>query len=351
MRILVTGGAGFIGSALIRHLIANTDHDVLNVDTLTYAGVLTSLVDVENSDRYRFIKADIIDARAMTEAINDFRPDLIAHLAAESHVDRSLDGPGAFIQTNVVGTYTLLQAAFEYWRSLGYEGRKAFRFHHISTDEVFGSLGNEGFFTESTPYDPRSPYSASKAGADHLVRAWGHSFGLPVLVTNCSNNYGPFHFPEKLIPLIIIRALLERPLPVYGDGLNVRDWLYVEDHVRALQVVFERAPAGETFNVGGNSERTNLAVVEAICDALDRRHPRADGASYRDQIEFVTDRPGHDRRYAIDASKIRQKLDWEPSVSFEEGIEKTVYWYLARRDWWEPLLGGRYDTSRLGKLG
>ena len=350
MRILVTGGAGFIGSALIRHLVANSAHEVLNVDKLTYAGVLTSLADVEHSERYRFLQADIADAGAMAAAVRDFRPDLIAHLAAESHVDRSLDGPGAFIQTNIVGTYTLLQVALDYWRTLKDERRAAFRFHHISTDEVFGSLGAGGLFTEATPYDPRSPYSASKAGADHLVRAWGHSFGLPVLVTNCSNNYGPYHFPEKLIPLVIIRALLGASLPVYGDGQNIRDWLYVEDHVRALQAVFEKAPAGETYNVGGNSERTNLAVVEAICKALDRRHPRADGASYTEQIEFVTDRPGHDRRYAIDASKIRQDLGWQPSVTFEEGIARTVDWYLDRRDWWEPLLGGRYDTSRLGRL-
>lgn len=351
MRILVTGGAGFIGSALVRHLIANTGHEVLNIDKLTYAGVLSSLCDVEASERYRFIQTDIADAEAMTEAISEFQPDLIAHLAAESHVDRSLDGPGAFIQTNIVGTYTLLQATLDYWRGLESERRTAFRFHHISTDEVFGSLGEDGFFTETTPYDPRSPYSASKAGADHLVRAWGHSFGLPVLVTNCSNNYGPYHFPEKLIPLIIIRALLRRALPVYGDGQNVRDWLFVEDHVRALQAVFEKAQAGETYNVGGNSERTNLAVVEAICAALDRRRPREDGVPYRQQIEFVGDRPGHDRRYAIDASKIRQDFGWEPSVTFEEGIAKTVDWYLARRDWWEPLLGDRYDTSRLGTLG
>ena len=350
MRILVTGGAGFIGSALIRHLVAHTDHDVLNVDKLTYAGVLTSLAEVERSERYRFIRADVADAAAMSDALREFQPDLIAHLAAESHVDRSLDGPGAFIQTNIVGTYTLLDAALDYWRGLKGERREAFRFHHISTDEVFGSLGDEGLFTEATPYDPRSPYSASKAGADHLVRAWGHSFGLPVLVTNCSNNYGPYHFPEKLIPLVIIRGLLGSSLPIYGDGQNVRDWLFVEDHVRALQAVFEKASAGETYNIGGNSERTNLAVVETICDALDRRHPRADGASYASQIEFVTDRPGHDRRYAIDASKARRELDWQPSVTFEEGIERTVDWYLDRRDWWEPLLGDRYDTSRLGQL-
>jgi len=350
MRILVTGGAGFIGSALVRHLIANTEHEVLNFDKLTYAGVLSSLAEVEDSERYTFVQADIADAEAVTKAIAGFQPDLIAHLAAESHVDRSLDGPGAFIDTNVVGTYTLLQAALDYWRGLDGERRMAFRFHHISTDEVFGSLGDEGLFTETTPYDPRSPYSASKAGADHLVRAWGHSFGLPVLVTNCSNNYGPYHFPEKLIPLIIIRALLGHPLPVYGDGQNIRDWLFVDDHVRALQAVFEQAAAGETYNVGGNSERTNLAVVEAICTALDRLHPRSDGVAYSEQIEFVTDRPGHDRRYAIDASKIRRELGWEPSMTFEEGIAKTVDWYLARRDWWEPLLGDRYDTSRLGTL-
>ena len=350
MRILVTGGAGFIGSALVRHLVANTEHEVLNFDKLTYAGVLSSLAEVEDSERYTFVRADIADAEAVRKAISGFQPDLIAHLAAESHVDRSLDGPGAFISTNIVGTYTLLQTATDYWRVLDGERRTAFRFHHISTDEVFGSLGDEGLFSETTPYDPRSPYSASKAGADHLVRAWGHSFGLPVLVTNCSNNYGPYHFPEKLIPLIIIRALLGHPLPVYGDGQNIRDWLFVDDHVRALQAVFEQAAAGETYNVGGNSERTNLAVVEAICTALDRRHPRSDGVAYCEQIEFVTDRPGHDRRYAIDASKIRRELGWEPTMTFEEGIAKTVDWYLARRDWWEPLLGDRYDTSRLGTL-
>ena len=350
MRILVTGGAGFIGSALVRHLVFKTDHDVVVVDKLTYAGVLSSLAEVERAEGYRFVRGDIADSAMMNATIDEFQPELIAHLAAESHVDRSLDGPGAFIQTNVVGTFYLLQCALEYWRSLEDGRRQAFRFHHISTDEVFGSLGDEGFFTETTPYDPRSPYSASKAAADHLVRSWGHSFGLPILVTNCSNNYGPYHFPEKLIPLIIIRALLGRPLPVYGDGQNVRDWLFVEDHVRALLTVFEQAPAGETYNIGGNSERTNLAVVEGICDVLDSRRPRADAVSYRNQIEFVTDRPGHDRRYAIDATKIRERLNWEPSVSFEEGIAKTVDWYLSRRDWWEPLLSDRYDTSRIGQL-
>ncbi len=350
MRILVTGGAGFIGSALVRHLLHNTNHDVLNIDKLTYAGVLTSLDEVAGHERYSFLQADITDAPAMARAIADFAPDLIAHLAAESHVDRSLQGPGAFIQTNVVGTFTLLEAALDYWRGLDEARRGRFRFHHISTDEVFGSLGQEGYFTETTPYDPRSPYSASKAGADHLVRAWGHSFGLPVLVTNCSNNYGPYHFPEKLIPLIIIRSLLGLSLPVYGDGQNVRDWLFVEDHVRALQAVFENAPPGETFNVGGNCEKTNLQVVQRICEALDERVARADGKSYSEQIEFVGDRPGHDRRYAIDASKIRLELGWEPSVTFKEGIARTVDWYLARRDWWEPLLGERYDTSRLGSL-
>ncbi len=348
MRILVTGGAGFIGSALIRQLINHSDHEVLNVDSLTYAGVLASLSEVESSERYSFVKADITDRDAIPRIFAEFEPDLIAHLAAESHVDRSLDGPAAFIETNLVGTFNLLQSALEYWRRMDTGRKEAFRFHHISTDEVFGSLGDEGLFTETTPYDPRSPYSASKAGADHLVRAWGHSFGLPVLVTNCSNNYGPYHFPEKLIPLIIIRAMLGLPLPVYGDGGNVRDWLYVEDHARALQTVFERAAPGESYNVGGNSERTNLQVVHVICDQLDKNHPRDDGRSYREQIEFVTDRPGHDRRYAIDASKIRDDLGWTPQVSFDEGIARTIDFYLTRRDWWEPLLGERYDTSRLG---
>ena len=348
MRILVTGGAGFIGSALVRHLIGETSHEVLNLDKLTYAGLLSSLAPIDGNPRYRFVKGDICDAALVARLLAEFQPDVIAHLAAESHVDRSIDGPGEFIQTNLVGTFTMLNQALGYWRGLSEERRTAFRFHHISTDEVFGSLGDEGFFTETTPYDPRSPYSASKAGSDHLVRAWGHTYGLPVLVTNCSNNYGPYHFPEKLIPLVIIRALAGEPLPVYGDGSNVRDWLYVEDHARALRAVFERGRPGETYNVGGNSERRNLEVVETICATLDRLSPRADGKAYSSQISFVADRPGHDHRYAIDASKIRAELGWEPQARFEDGIERTVGWYLENRDWWGDILAGRYDTGRLG---
>ena len=348
MRVFVTGGAGFIGSALIRHLIANSPHEVLNLDKLTYAGVLESLDEVADNPRYRFVRGDICDGPLVRSLLAEFQPDVIAHLAAESHVDRSIDGPADFIDTNIVGTFSMLEQALDYWRGLDPERQKSFRFHHISTDEVFGSLGIEGHFTEETPYDPRSPYSASKAASDHLVRAWGHTFGLPVLVTNCSNNYGPYHFPEKLIPLVIIRALGGQELPVYGDGSNVRDWLFVEDHARALATVFEKGEPGETNNVGGNSERKNIEVVRAICAALDRRQPRADGASYAEQIQFVSDRPGHDQRYAIDASKIRDELGWEPQVTFEEGIDRTVDWYLERRDWWEPILARRYDTGRLG---
>ncbi len=348
MRILVTGGAGFIGSALIRRLIEHTDHEVLVFDKLTYAGVLSSLEPVASSSRYTFVQADICDAEAVSATLREFRPQVVAHLAAESHVDRSIDGPGAFIQTNLVGTFTMLKQTLEYWRTLPDNTKKTFRFHHISTDEVFGSLGEEGLFSETTPYDPRSPYSASKAGSDHLVRAWGHTYGLPVLVTNCSNNYGPYHFPEKLIPLIIIRALKGEPLPIYGDGTNVRDWLFVDDHARALQAVFEKGQPGETYNVGGDSERTNIEVVKTICSILDQLRPRADGMRYAEQITFVTDRPGHDQRYAIDASKIAGDLGWTPSVSFEQGIEQTVRWYLENQSWWQDILNARYATQRLG---
>jgi len=348
MRVFVTGGAGFIGSALVRHLIRNSPHEVLNLDKLTYAGVLESLDEVADDPRYRFVQGDIRDGALVRRLLGEFQPDVVAHLAAESHVDRSIDGPADFIDTNIVGTFSMVEQALDYWRGLDARRKDAFRFHHISTDEVFGSLGPEGYFTETTPYDPRSPYSASKAASDHLVRAWGHTFGLPVLVTNCSNNYGPYHFPEKLIPLVIIRALGGQELPVYGDGSNVRDWLFVEDHARALAAVFEQGRPGETYNVGGNSERTNIEVVRAICEALDRRQPRSDGTSYAEQIRFVPDRPGHDQRYAIDAGKIRTELGWEPQVTFEEGIARTVDWYLERRDWWEPILARRYDTGRLG---
>ena len=351
MKILVTGGAGFIGSALIRHLIEDSNHEVLNLDKLTYAGVLSSLDEVAANPRYRFVRGDICDAELVADLLGAFKPDVIAHLAAESHVDRSIDGPGEFIQTNVVGTFTMLQQALGYWRGLDAPAKATFRFHHISTDEVFGSLGDAGFFVETTPYDPRSPYSASKASADHLVRAWGHTYGLPCLVTNCSNNYGPYHFPEKLFPLIIIRALAGEPLPVYGDGSNVRDWLFVEDHARALRAVFERGAPGETYNVGGNAERCNIDVVRTICAELDRRRPRKDGKPYADQISFVTDRPGHDQRYAIDASKIQAELGWEPQITFEDGIAATVDWYLDRRDWWEPILQVGYATQRLGVNG
>jgi dTDP-glucose 4,6-dehydratase len=351
MRVFVTGGAGFIGSALVRHLIADTAHEVLVLDKLTYAGVRESLDPIANNPRFKFVQGDICDGETVASLLAEFRPDVIAHLAAESHVDRSIDGPGEFIQTNLVGTFVMLQRSLDHWRKLDDSEKEAFRFHHISTDEVFGSLGDEGYFTETTPYDPRSPYSASKAGSDHLVRAWGHTYGLPVLVTNCSNNYGPYHFPEKLVPLIIIRALAGEELPVYGDGSNVRDWLYVEDHARALRRVFEAGTPGETYNVGGNAERRNLDVVHAICAALDRLQPSAEGKGYASQIRMVKDRPGHDQRYAIDASKIRKELGWEPQVKFEEGIERTVRWYLERRDWWEPIRDRRYDTGRLGLKG
>jgi len=336
VKILVTGGAGFIGSALVRHLIQNTSYQVLILDKLTYAGNLASLKDVSGSERYSFDQADICDREALDRILSQFQPDAVMHLAAESHVDRSIDGPAAFVETNVVGTYTLLEACLAFWSGLEGTKRDAFRFHHISTDEVFGDLeGPDSLFTEDTPYAPSSPYSASKASSDHFVRAWGRTYGLPILITNCSNNYGPYHFPEKLIPLVIINALHGKPLPVYGNGQQVRDWLFVEDHARALLKVLEEGTVGETYNIGGHNERTNLEVVEAICALLDQLEPR--GAPHSDLIAFVSDRPGHDLRYAIDASKIERELGWIPEETFESGLRKTVEWYLASKDWWRPL--------------
>jgi dTDP-glucose 4,6-dehydratase len=347
-RLLVTGGAGFIGSAVVRHLVGELGAEVLVVDKLTYAGNLDSLAPVAKAQGFQFLRADICDAAAMARAFVEFRPDAVMHLAAESHVDRSIDGPAAFIETNLVGTFRVLEAATAYWRSLDEAQKGEFRFHHISTDEVFGALGDVGQFTHDTAYDPRSPYSASKAGSDHLVRAWHHTHGLPVLVTNCSNNYGPYHFPEKLIPLMILKGLAGDKLPVYGNGSNVRDWLHVEDHARALALVVERGVPGETYLIGGNAERTNLDVVETICDLLDVHAPSADGISRRAQIGFVADRPGHDFRYAIDAAKIERELGWRPRESFASGMEATVRWYLDNRDWWQAIQSGAYRGERLG---
>ena len=345
MKIIVTGGAGFIGSNLVRHLIANTNHSVVNVDKLTYAGNLESLAAVASDPRHRFHQTDICDAAALQKIFREHQPDAVMHLAAESHVDRSIDGPAAFVQTNVAGTFTLLEAAREFWNALPAAKKESFRFLHVSTDEVYGSLGGEGLFVETTPYDPSSPYSASKAASDHLAKAWHRTYGLPVVVSNCSNNYGPYHFPEKLIPLTILNALSGRELPVYGAGENVRDWLYVEDHARALDLIAERGRPGETYNVGGCNERRNIDVVRRICDALDVAIPA--GAPHDRLIRFVTDRPGHDARYAIDASKLESELGWCAQETFETGIEKTVRWYLDNAWWWQPLRG-RYDGERLG---
>ncbi|MBX9762645.1 MAG: dTDP-glucose 4,6-dehydratase [Pseudomonadaceae bacterium] len=348
MRILITGGAGFIGSALIRHLLNNTDHQVLNLDKLTYAGNLESLGSVAENPRYQFLQADIGDSTTVAQALAEFQPDAIMHLAAESHVDRSIDGPAAFIQTNIVGTYALLEATRTYWSQLEPARKAAFRFHHISTDEVYGDLhGVDDLFTETTPYAPSSPYSASKAASDHLVRAWQRTYGLPVLITNCSNNYGPFHFPEKLIPLVILNALDGKPLPVYGNGQQVRDWLYVEDHARALLTVVTEGQVGETYNIGGHNEQKNLHVVESICALLDELQPRAEGF-YKEQISFVADRPGHDLRYAIDASKIERELGWKPTETFDSGLRKTVLWYLDNLDWCRRVQDGSYQRERLG---
>lgn len=345
MRVIVTGGAGFIGSALVRHLVLDRGYDVLNIDALTYAGNLASLKLVEDQPRYRFLHADIRDPAAMMQAIADFRPDRIMHLAAESHVDRSITGAADFVQTNVIGTFTVLEAARTYWGGLDPAARDAFRFLHVSTDEVYGSLGDEGLFTETTPYDPSSPYSASKAASDHLAKAWHRTYGLPVVVSNCSNNYGPYHFPEKLIPLTILNALSGKTLPVYGKGENVRDWLYVDDHARALDLIAEQGQPGETYNVGGRNERRNIDVVRRICEVLDRLVPIDRPRS--ELIEFVADRPGHDARYAIDASKLEQELGWRAQEDFESGIEKTVQWYLENEWWWGPLRD-RYKGERLG---
>lgn len=354
MKIMVTGGAGFIGSAVVRYLIDESEHQVLNIDALTYAGNLES-IPCAGSERYSFQQLDIRDQAALVQAFADFQPDAVMHLAAESHVDRSIDGPAEFIQTNIVGTYNMLEAARGYWQALSESARRAFRFHHISTDEVYGDLGPEGLFTETTSYEPSSPYSASKASSDHLVRAWQRTYGLPTLVTNCSNNYGPYHFPEKLIPLMILNALSGKPLPVYGDGSQIRDWLYVEDHARALVKVVTEGKVGETYNIGGHNERKNIDVVKTICATLEQLvpenpHSLAAGnvGGFESLITYVADRPGHDVRYAIDASKIERELGWAPAETFETGIRKTVEWYLNNRQWWQRIQDGSYQGERLG---
>ena len=351
-KILITGGAGFIGSAVVRHLINDTAHQVMNLDKLTYAGNIESLAPVAESERYKFSQADICERSALDRVFAEFQPDIIMHLAAESHVDRSIEGPADFIETNIVGTYQLLEAARAYWSQLSDERRAAFRFHHISTDEVYGDLeGTDDLFTETTPYAPSSPYSASKASSDHLVRAWHRTFGLPVVLTNCSNNYGPYHFPEKLIPHMILNALSGKDLPVYGKGNQIRDWLFVEDHARALVLVATTAAVGETYNIGGHNEKQNLEVVHTLCELLEELHPEkpASIANYKDLITFVKDRPGHDLRYAIDASKIERELGWKPQETFETGLRKTVLWYLENRDWWQRVLDGDYRLDRIGE--
>ncbi len=348
MRVLVTGGAGFIGSALVRYLVSDVGVEVLNVDKLTYAGNLASLKPIENAPNYRFLKADICDRAAINQAFETFQPDYVMHLAAESHVDRSITGAADFIQTNVNGTFTMLEAARQYWSALADERKARFKMLHVSTDEVYGSLGDDGLFEETTAYDPSSPYSASKAASDHLATAWQRTYGFPVVISNCSNNYGPFHFPEKLIPLIILNALDKKPLPVYGSGANIRDWLYVDDHARALWLIVREGRAGEKYNVGGRNERRNIDVVKTICAILDELRPN--GASYSELISFVSDRPGHDARYAIDATKLEAELGWKAQENFDTGIRKTVQWYLDNRWWWQPLREGVYSGERLGVL-
>lgn len=353
MRILVTGGAGFIGSAVIRYIINHTQDSVLNIDKLTYAANLTSLASIDNNPRYSFKQLDICNQEGLKQVFTEFQPDAVMHLAAESHVDRSIDGPAAFIQTNIVGTYTLLEVARRYWQTLSLEQQAMFRFHHISTDEVYGDLRDTGeLFTETTAYNPSSPYAASKASSNHLVRAWQRTYGLPTIITNCSNNYGPYHFPEKLIPLMILNALKGKPLPVYGDGSQVRDWLFVEDHARALYAVVTQGVIGETYNIGGHNEKTNLEVVRTICSLLEELVPNKPQGVYRyeDLITYVKDRPGHDLRYAIDASKIARELGWKPQESFESGMRKTVEWYLNNKKWWNQILNGSYQLERLGKI-